>query len=60
MYSALERADAELREMEKQGIVKRILGMDENPQRLEDIFKAIDEATKNFQVCGTSIGRDVI
>ena len=46
--------------MEKQGIITRILEMDENPQRLEDIFKEIDEATKNFQVCGTSSGRDVI
>ncbi|KAJ7150705.1 WD40-repeat-containing domain protein [Mycena filopes] len=46
----LVTAAAELKGMHSAGLVERILDSDEHSKKVEDIFRRVDEATKNFQL----------
>ncbi|KAJ7711411.1 WD40 repeat-like protein [Mycena olivaceomarginata] len=48
--STLEETTNELQHMYDEGLFKRILQRDEHPKELTDIFRRVDEATKNFQL----------
>ncbi|KAJ7830277.1 WD40 repeat-like protein [Mycena leptocephala] len=48
--STLEEATEELDNLDKQGLLKRILELDEHPKEIDDIFRRVDEATKNFEL----------
>ncbi|KAJ7645802.1 hypothetical protein B0H17DRAFT_449230, partial [Mycena rosella] len=48
--AALLQAANKLQNMHDEGLFKRILQRDEHPKELADIFRRVDEATKNFQL----------
>ncbi|KAJ7257657.1 WD40 repeat-like protein [Mycena rebaudengoi] len=48
--STLEETTNKLQEMYDEGLFKRILQSDEHPKELADVFRRVDEATKNFQL----------
>ncbi|KAJ7306244.1 WD40-repeat-containing domain protein [Mycena albidolilacea] len=48
--STLEETTNKLQDMYDEGLFKRILQCDEHPKELADIFRRVDEATKNFQL----------
>ncbi|KAJ7166647.1 hypothetical protein C8R46DRAFT_1350962 [Mycena filopes] len=46
----LVTAAAELKNMHSAGLVERILDSNEHSKKVQDIFRRVDEATKNFQL----------
>ncbi|KAJ7301250.1 hypothetical protein DFH08DRAFT_827729 [Mycena albidolilacea] len=52
---ALEAAANELQTMLEAGTFKRILESDEDPEQIEDIFRRVDEATKNFELLAARV-----
>jgi hypothetical protein len=42
--------------MHDAGVFMRILESNEHPEEIDAIFRRVDEATKNFQVCRLVIG----
>ncbi|KAF7341299.1 WD40 repeat-like protein [Mycena venus] len=48
--STLKTAAENLDKMDKQGLLMRTLELDEHSKQIGDIFRQVDEATKNFQL----------
>ena len=49
MYSLLQKAVTTLEQMHVQGLFKRLLEANEQPQQITNICAIVNEATKNFQ-----------
>ncbi|KAJ7480722.1 hypothetical protein FB451DRAFT_1446705 [Mycena latifolia] len=47
--STLKGATEELQKIHEQGLLKRMLELQENPKEIQDIIRQVDEVTKNFQ-----------
>ncbi|KAJ7253919.1 hypothetical protein C8J57DRAFT_1658968 [Mycena rebaudengoi] len=47
--STLKKATESLDKIDNQGLFMRTLELDEHPKQIDDIFRQVDEATKNFQ-----------
>ncbi|KAJ7720468.1 hypothetical protein DFH07DRAFT_784405 [Mycena maculata] len=48
--STLRSASEELERMHESGLFERILELDKHPNKIQDIFRRVDEATKNFEL----------